>query len=172
MSFSQTDISVFFRLWSSVHLWASAVSVCATAEQQQKVHWPFRAGQSTRPGHRTAAGCPGVFQTFLVFIGGHAVNAEEPQPAECHPAAVLWTVLLRYCVRPLSTQSWHKLVLTWDSVTCQSRTSEPPENVTIWISLTVCNCNQRPKWAEFYNLWPSHKDCYVLSRAVPSVILF
>lgn len=51
------------------------------------------------------AGCPGVFKAFLVSIGGHTVQAEEHQPAECHPAAVLWTVLLRYCVRTLSTQT-------------------------------------------------------------------
>lgn len=45
-----------FRLWAWVHLRTSAVSVCTPAEQQQKVHRPFRAGQSTRPWHWTAAG--------------------------------------------------------------------------------------------------------------------
>lgn len=45
------------------------------------------------------SGCPGVFKALLVSIGGHTVQAEEPQPAKCHPAAVLWTVLLRNCVR-------------------------------------------------------------------------
>lgn len=49
------------------------------------------------------SGCPGVFKAFLVSIGRHTVQAEEHQPAECHPAAVLWTVLLCYSVRSLST---------------------------------------------------------------------
>lgn len=46
------------------------------------------------------AGCPGVLKALLVSIGGHVVQAEECKPPECHPAAVLWTVLLRYSVRP------------------------------------------------------------------------
>lgn len=45
-------------------------------------------------------GRSGVFQALSVSAGGNAVQTEEPEPAERHPAAVLWTVLLRYCVRP------------------------------------------------------------------------
>lgn len=44
------------RLRPSVHLWASAVSVCTPAEQQQKIHRSVRAGQSSGSGYRTAAG--------------------------------------------------------------------------------------------------------------------
>lgn len=55
-SFIWANVCMFFRLRASVHLWASAVFVCTDAKQQQKVHRSFRAGQSTGPGHRPAAG--------------------------------------------------------------------------------------------------------------------
>lgn len=70
---SQTDISFSFRVRASVHLWAPAVSVCTPAEQQQKIHWPYRAGQSTGPGHRTAAGksLQQTRQIIVTFIDNH-----------------------------------------------------------------------------------------------------
>lgn len=49
-------LTSIFRLWAPVHLWASAVSVCALAEQQQEVHRPLGSGQSSGPGHWPAAG--------------------------------------------------------------------------------------------------------------------
>lgn len=50
--------SSIFRVRAPVHLRASAVFVCALAEQQQEVHRPLGSGQSSGPGHRPAAGTP------------------------------------------------------------------------------------------------------------------
>lgn len=47
------------------------------------------------------SGCPGVFQALPVSAGKHAVQTTEQQPAERHPEAILWTVLLCDSVRRL-----------------------------------------------------------------------
>lgn len=74
--------------------------ICECMKNTQSHHYLFH-----KPLNSTVSflGRPGVLKALLVPAGGHVVQTEESQPAECHPAAVLWTVLLRNCVRKLKS---------------------------------------------------------------------
>lgn len=85
------------RGWSKPWAWTLASS---------RYTWPRRHCRATLKSTRASlllpfSGCPGVFQALPVAAGKHAVQTAEQQPAERHPEAVLWTVLLRDSVRRL-----------------------------------------------------------------------